>query len=107
MTTTTHLDAARVLTGIIRRAEEAGLPLLHWSLHPHTTNVSGSPFIGDDDETTAATMAVWAAHLGVEVETERHESYAETAIRIEVDGVRVTIWAHVARSAAYGQAGGA
>jgi ABC-type sugar transport system substrate-binding protein len=107
VTTTTHLDAARVLTGIIRRAQEAGLPLLHWSLHPNSSNVSGSPFIGDDDETQSATMAAWAAHLGVEVETEQHASYTGAEIEIVIDGVRVKIWAHVARSASYGQVGGA
>ena len=106
-TPTTHLDAARVLTGIIRRAEEAGLPLLHWSLHPHTTNLSASPYVRDDDETQSATMAAWAAHLGVEVETERHASYTGAEIETVIDGVRVQIWAHVDRSAAYGQAGGA
>ena len=109
MTTTTHLDAARVLTGIIRRAEEAGLPRLSWDLPHYSAILRAQAPASSDDETKTITMAAWGAHLGVKAETKRYHDrgYTELEILTEVDGVPVEIFCHVDRSADYGRTGGA
>lgn len=94
MTTTTQLDAVRVLTGIIRRAEEAGLPRLDWCVqYRDGADLTAQPLDLDDDDRTAA-IRKWAAHFGVEVETEVHTRYTSVEISTEVDGVRVTVFTH-------------
>lgn len=93
-TTTTQLDAVRALTGIIRRAEEAGLPRLDWCVESRAAALAAQPLDLDDDDRTA-TIRKWATHFGVEIETEAHTHYTSVEISTEVDGIRVTVFTHV------------
>ncbi len=94
-----QLQAVRVLTGIIRRAEESGLPSLTWNVHPYDgAGLLGQPFGGDDD-TRGAVLAAWADHLGVKATTTREPSYVAIEVRAEVDGVPVRIFTHTDREA--------
>ena len=99
--TATQLDAVRVLTGIIRRGEEADLPRLAWDVRPYTSaGLSGQPWGGTDDE-RAAVVAAWARHLDVEVTTEKHDTYVSVSLATRVHGIRVRIFAHTARTYTY------
>lgn len=105
--TTTQLDAVRVLAGIVRRAEEAGLPRLSWSLPHHGEELSAQVPARSDDETKTIAMAAWGAHLGVKADVKRHDDHTQLTIVAVVDGVPVGIFCHVGRAATYGRTGGA
>lgn len=104
---TTQLHASRVLTGIIRRAEEAGLPRLSWSVYPYDGAALDAQPWGGDDEARTIVMAAWGDHLGVKAKTQRYDDYTEIKIAAEVHGVPVRIFTHVDKAANYGQRGGA
>lgn len=92
--TTTQLDAVRVLTGIIRRAREAGLPSLSWDVHPYDgAGLEAQTWSNNDDDTLSGLQA-WADHLGAEIATTTHERYVSHEIRAEVDGVQIKIYKH-------------
>lgn len=90
----TQLDAVRVLTGIIRRAREAGLPSLSWGLDPYDgAGLAAQPWSLSEGERVDA-LAAWADHLGVKATTTRHETYTEVKVSAEVDGVPVEVFTH-------------
>lgn len=107
--TTTQLDAVCVLSWIIYRAQEAGLPDLSWDLPHYAAQVKAQFPATADDETKTIGMAAWGAHLGVKAEAKRYHDrgYTELEITTEVDDIPVEIFCHVDRSATYGQTGGA
>lgn len=89
-----QLQAVRVLTGIIRRATEAGLPGLKWSVYPYDgAELEAQPWRRDDGDDLAA-MRAWADHLGAEIVTTVYERYTAHEVRAEVDGVQIKIYEH-------------
>lgn len=89
---TTQLKAVRVLTGIVRRAAEADLPRLTWTVEPYDgAGLRAQPW-GGGEVTSVAVIAAWAGHLGVEPVTSRHKKFTKVEVTAEVDGVRVQIF---------------
>lgn len=71
------------------------LPALTWRITPTSRpELTGQPFTTDDDEGLRA-LTAWAERLGAEVVTTEQETYAQRAVTVDYDGVKVFIFDHV------------
>ena len=62
-----QLRAARVLTGLLQRADRDGLPVLEWTISHHGAQVTGRSYAQPGSARRAA-LAAWAAALGITLE---------------------------------------
>ena len=74
-----QLRAARVLTGLLQRADREGLPVLEWTISHHGAQVTGRSYAQPGSARRAA-LAAWAAALGSTLGEEYHQDSRMTTI---------------------------
>ena len=74
-----QLRAARVLTGLLERADREGLPVLEWTISHNGAQVTGRSYTQPGSARRAA-LAAWAAALGIKLGEEYHQDSRMTTI---------------------------
>ena len=67
-----QLRAARVLTDLLERGTREGLPVLEWTISHNGTQVTGRSY-AQPGSARRATLAAWAAALGITLGEEYHQ----------------------------------
>ena len=71
--------AARVLTGLLQRADREGLPVLEWTISHNGAQVTGRSYAQPGSARRAA-LAAWAAALEITLGEEYHQDSRMTTI---------------------------
>ena len=74
-----QLRAARVLTDLLERGTREGLPVLEWTISHNGAQVTGRSY-AQPGAARRATLAAWAAALGIRLRDEYHQDSRMTTI---------------------------
>ncbi|GAA4221394.1 hypothetical protein FHR32_005067 [Streptosporangium album] len=94
---TATVDQAHTID-VLADIASRGLPPVGWHLSAAAVDKLEGQVGPDSDEDKRAAVAAYAALLGVEPTERQHDHHVRLAVTAPYQGVRVTVWAHVAKN---------